>query len=213
MNIVLLGPPGSGKGTQSELISNKLHLFYLQTGELSRLWAKKNPRIKKIVDSGKLIPEKEMTKYVKVYLEKKVPDGKNILFEGFPRFISQFNEYEKWLQSKGQNIDAVINLSINEEGAIKRLSSRRICEKCGEVYNLITNPPPNPNKCKCGGTLIQRKDDNNKSVKVRFRYYRNNTKKLIDYLDKKGRLISIDADRPVATIFEDILKRLGVDDV
>src|SRR4030043_1941484 len=112
MNIVLLGPPGSGKGTQSELISKKLRLFYLQTGELSRLWAKKDPRIKKIVDSGKLISEEEMTEYVKVYLEKNVPDGKNILFEGFPRFISQFNEYEKWLKSKNQQIDAVIYLSL-----------------------------------------------------------------------------------------------------
>lgn len=210
MNIVLLGAPGSGKGTQAERLSEKLGLFYLQTGELSRDWAAKDKRIREIVNTGKLIPEAEMTGYVMRYLQEKVPEGKNILFEGFPRFISQFKEYEKWLESKGTKIDAVISLDISEEAAIRRLSSRRICEKCGEVYNLITNPPPGQDKCECGGKLLQRKDDNPESIKVRFEYYRNNTKKLMDYLDSQGRLVKIDANRPIQVIFNDILNQLGV---
>src|SRR3989344_1126984 len=147
MNLVLLGAPGSGKGTQAEKLAKKLGLFYLQTGKLSREWAVKNDKIKKIIESGKLIPEKIMTEFVMDYLEKNVPDGKNILFEGFPRFISQFEDYEKWLKSKDQDIEAVISLDLREAEAVKRLSSRRICDKCGEVYNLITNPPPKPNRC------------------------------------------------------------------
>ena len=209
MNIVILGAPGSGKGTQSEIIAKKLKLFYLQTGKLSRDWAKKDERIKKIVENGELVPEKEMTEYVKKYLEEKVPDGKNILFEGFPRFISQYKDYNEWLKSRGQQIDVVISLDITEEEAIRRLSLRRICDKCGEIYNLITNPPQKQNMCRCGGRLIQRSDDNPKSIKIRFKYYHDNTKKLIDYLDEKGKLIRVDADRPIDVIFDDILNRLA----
>src|SRR3989344_2161125 len=181
MNLILLGEPGSGKGTQAEMLVKKLGLYYLQGGELAREW------------------------------EEKVPEGENILFEGFPRFIPQFEDYEKWLNSKGSKIDAVISLDMSEDAAIKRLSSRRVCENCGEVYNLITNPPPAPDRCKCGGRLVQRKDDNPDSIKVRFQYYRNNTKKLIDYLESQGRLIKVDADRPIQIIFDEILEKLGVD--
>ncbi|KKR30308.1 hypothetical protein A2715_03045 [Candidatus Woesebacteria bacterium RIFCSPHIGHO2_01_FULL_39_32] len=211
MNLVLLGAPGSGKGTQAEKLSQKLNLFYLQTGELSREWAKTDKRIRNIINGGKLIPEKEMTNYVMKYLEKRVPKGTNILFEGFPRFISQYEEYEKWLASKRQKIDAVVSLDISEKEAVKRLSGRRICEKCGEVYNVITNPPKESGKCdKCKGKLIQRDDDRPEAIKVRFRYYRNNTKKLIDYLDNKEKLIRVDAVRPINVIYLEILEKLGV---
>ena len=211
MNLVLLGAPGSGKGTQAEMLAEKLGLFYLQTGSLARDWAEKDKRIKEIIESGKLIPEEQMTEYVMNYLEEKVPSGKNILFEGFPRFISQYEKYNEWLSSKGEKIDAVISLELQEEVAIKRLSSRRICKKCGEVYNLTTNPPSISDKCdKCGGDLIKRSDDNRDSIKVRFEYYRNNTKKLIDFLEARGQLVKVDADRPIEIIFKDILDKLGV---
>lgn len=209
MNIVILGAPASGKGTQAELLAKKLRLFHFQTGELARDLAKKDARIKKIVDSGKLIPEEEMTMYALDYLHKKRPKLKNILFEGFPRFISQYEALEKFLKNKGDDIDAVISLDISKEVAIKRISSRRICSKCGEVFNIVTKPPVKKGVCdKCGGKLIQRKDDNPKSVKVRFEFYKKNTKELIDYLDKKGILIRIDGDRPVEVIFDDIMRKL-----
>ena len=209
MNIILLGAPGSGKGTQAELLAKKLGLFYLQTGALAREWAAKDGRIKAIIDRGELIPEGEMTNYVMKYLEEKAPGGDNILFEGFPRFISQINEYEKWINAKGNKIDAIISLDMTEEAAIRRLSSRRICQSCGEIYNLITNPPKNDSGCdKCGGKLILRDDDNPKAIKVRFEYYRGNTLQLIEYLESQGRLIKIDADRPIQAIHEDIMERL-----
>jgi len=209
VNIILLGPPGSGKGTQAELLAKKLGLFYLQTGALAREWAAKDGRIREIVQQGKLIPEAEMTAYVMKYLEDRVPGGDNILFEGFPRFISQIDEYEKWINSKGHTIDAIVSLDITEEAAIRRLSSRRICQKCGEVYNLLTNPPASAEACtKCGGVLIQRDDDNPESIRVRFDYYRSNTKRLVEHLEQQGRLIKVDADRPIEEIHKEILKRL-----
>lgn len=206
MNIILLGLQGSGKGTQAALITQKYNLFYLATGDLAREWASRDTRIREIVVSGKLIPEEEMTRFVMDYLEKNVAKEKNgILFEGFPRFISQFEEYEKWLTGKDQKIDYVFSLDIDEEAAIKRISMRRICGKCGRVYNLITEPPTVPDQCECGGNLIQRKDDHPDAIKMRFEFYKNNTKKLVDFLDSKNRLIHINADRPVEEIFTDIV--------
>lgn len=207
MNIILLGSPSSGKGTQGEMLSKRLGLYYFQTGKLSRDLANKDKRIKEIIDGGKLIPEQEMTMYVIDYLKEKHTSMGDILFEGFPRFISQYEALEDFLKTKGDDIDVVISLDISEKEAIRRLSSRRICEKCGEIYNLITNPPPR-GRCKCGGKLVQREDDKFKSIKVRFQYYKDNTKKLIDHLDKLGIIIRIDGERPIDVIHEDIMARL-----
>jgi len=208
MNIILLGPPGSGKGTQAELLSKKLNLYLFQTGDLARKLAKSDKRIKDLIDSGKLIPQEEMTMYVIEELSKNKADMKNILFDGFPRFISQYNALAEYLKSKGDDIDAVINLKLEKDIAVKRVSSRRICDKCGEVYNLITNTPPSENTCKCGGKLIQRADDNPESVAVRFDFYENNTKKLTDYLREKNMLTDIDANRAINVIQEEILQQL-----
>ena len=207
MNVVLLGLPGSGKGTQAELISKEFNLYYFQTGEFSRKLALKNLRIRKIVEKGELIPEKEMTKYVLEYLDEELPQGKNILFEGFPRFVSQFENLEGWLKIRGQKVDKVLFLNLSEEEVIRRLSSRRICKICGKVYNLITNPPKGKN-CECGGGLEQRSDDNIKSIKIRLKYYRENTGVLVNYLERLGRLAKINAERPILEIFEDIKKNL-----
>ncbi len=211
MNIVILGAPASGKGTQAQLLSEKLNLFHFQAGELSRSLAKRDERIREIVNSGGLIPEEEMTMYVLDYLEKLKPDFKNIIFEGFPRFISQYEALDNFLKVKNCRIDHVIVLEISEERAIERLSARRLCEKCGKVYNLLTNPPERENVCVCGGKLIQREDDKPELLRVRFRFYKKTTKKLVDYLEKKGILLRIDAARPIEIIFEDILNKLKIE--
>ncbi len=209
MNIIILGSPASGKGTQAELLANRLGLFHLQGGEIARDLAGKDARIAKIVNSGKLIPQDEMTMYVIDYLNKNKPDYKDIIYEGFPRFISQYEALEKFLGTKGVALDYVITLDISKKEAVKRISSRRICTKCGEVYNLITNPPVNENKCnKCGGELIQRKDDNPESVETRFEYYKKNTKELVDYIEGKGKLVKIDGERPIEDIYNDILTKI-----
>lgn len=207
MNIIILGSPASGKGTQAKLLSKKLGLYHLQTGDIARKLAKNDLRIREIVNSGKLIPEEEMTMHVFDFLLRHKSKLSGILFEGFPRFISQYTALDEFLKNKGDDIDAVISIDISKKEAVKRISARRTCEGCGEIYNLITNPPPNGG-CRCGGKLIQREDDNPKSVKIRFQYYRDNTKKLMDYLDEKGILIKIDGERSINTINEDILKHL-----
>jgi len=204
MNIILLGAPASGKGTQAEMLAKKYGLYLLQTGELSRNLAKKDARIKKIIDSGKLIPQEEMTMYVLDFLHSKKENLKDILFEGFPRFISQYEALEKFLKSKGDDIDGVISLDVSEKEAVKRISSRRTCVKCGKVFNTITNPAPG-GKCGCGGNLTQREDDKPEAVKIRFQYYRENTKELIDYLDGLGKLVRVNGERSIDDIQKDLI--------
>lgn len=205
MNIVLLGSPASGKGTQAEILSKKFNLFHLSTGDIARKLAETDPRIKEIVNSGKLIPPEEITMHVLDFLEHEKPDMTGILFEGFPRFISQYEALDNFLKSKGDSIDLVISLEVPIEVAIKRISSRWMCPGCGEIYNMETNPPKNPGVCdKCGGILVQRDDDKPEAVKTRFEYYVQNTKELIDYVDSKGRLTKINGDRPIDVIAKEL---------
>jgi len=207
MNIVLLGSPASGKGTQATILCRDFGLYHLSTGDIARSLAGKDARIKEIIDSGKLVPHEEMTMYVIEFLGEKRTNLKNILFEGFPRFIPQYEALEKFLHTEGDDLDAVISLEVSEKVAIERISSRRVCEKCGENFNVVTKLPKVDGICdKCGGNLIQRKDDNPESVKVRFQYYKDNTKELIDYLDKKGILTKVNGERPIEEIAADLHK-------
>jgi adenylate kinase len=169
--------------------------------------AEKNERIKEIVNSGKLVPQEEMTMYVLEFLGEQRTNLKNILFEGFPRFIPQYEALANFLHTNGDDIDAVIVLDVTESEAVKRISARWMCEKCGENFNTITKPPKVVGICdKCGGRLVQREDDKPESVKVRFQYYQDNTKELIDYLDKKGILTKVNGERPIDEIAADLHK-------
>lgn len=207
MNIVLLGSPASGKGTQANLLCEKFNLYHLSTGDVARKLADKNERIKDLINSGKLIPAEEMTMHVINFLSNEKPDLKNILFEGFPRFISQYEALSNFLITKGDDIDLIISLEVSQEEAIKRISSRRVCESCGENYNLITKPPKIDKKCdKCNSNLIQREDDSEDSVKVRFEYYKDNTKELIDYVEKLGKLTKVNGERPIDEIQKDLVE-------
>ena len=187
MNIIVLGPPGSGKGTQSKILKDSLGMEYFSTGDFSRKLAEYSPRIKNIVESGDLIPEEEMTRYVSKYLEENFKDVTNVLFDGFPRFVSQYQFLSKWLSDRGSNRIITIFLELNDDVVVNRLSSRKICEECGKEYNLVTNPPKG-NNCECGGNLITRADDNPESIKERLIVYKENVKPLVEYIEKEGNL-------------------------
>lgn len=208
MNIILLGSPGSGKDTQAAKLVKKYSLSLFSAGDLAREIAKKDTRLSKLVNSGKLIPEEEMTQYVVRHLEK-TNSFNNILFEGYPRFINQYIVLENLLNKKGSRIDYTISLDISQETAVKRISSRRICKNCGRVFNLVTNPPVHPDVCdNCGKKLTTRPDDNPESIKTRFEYYTKNTEKLTDYLEKRGDLIRINGERSIDEIFKDITEKI-----
>jgi adenylate kinase len=210
MTIIILGPQGSGKGTQAKLLARDFNLFYLESGEFFRKLAKHDARVDEIVNKkGELLPDEEVFAYISTYLDKKDPDGENIILDGYPRSIKQYEFLKDWLKNKNSKIDKAVLLDISERESIKRLSARRICEQCGAKYNLITKPPP-ADGCECGGKLIQREDDKPEAIRKRLALYKKMTEPLIGVLRKEGILMEVDGERPIKVIFEDIKKRLRV---
>lgn len=202
MIILLLGKPGSGKGTQAKLLVDKFGLYYFATGDFSRNLAKNDPRVAEIVSSGKLIPEDEMTDHVIKFLEEKQSFLKNILFEGFPRYVTQYQKLEEWLGGKGFKFDFVFLIDVSDEEVVRRLSARRIDKNTGKIYNLITEPPGADVDPK---NLEQRSDDSEETIKKRLEVFNENTLPTIEYAQKVGKLVKIDGGRSIDEIQKDLV--------
>lgn len=202
MNLILLGNQASGKGTQGELLAKKINFFYISTGQLFRKLAESDAEIAETINSGQLLPDELVFKCIKSFFEEK-QQFDNIILDGSPRSVDQFNFLSEWLASKGKKIDMAILLVVSKEEAIRRISSRRTDKKTGKVYNLITNPPgPEVDP----SDLVQRVDSTQEAVEERFREYENVTKPLIEKLREKGILFEVNGERPIEEIHEDILK-------
>ncbi len=203
MIILILGKPGSGKGSQAKRLAEQLGFFYFATGDFSRELAQKDPRIKKIVEGGALIPEKEMTSYISNYLEEKLAETKNIIFDGYPRYVGQYQFLEGWLADRNLGIDLIILLDVSDGEVIRRNSARRLDKKTGKTYNLITDPPPASVKKE---DLVQREDDKESVIKKRLAVYQKNVVPMIDYIRAKGKLLTVDGARPIEVIQEELVK-------
>jgi adenylate kinase len=204
MNLIIFGPQGSGKGTQAKLLVKQYSLFYFESGKFLRNLAKTNEEIKKTLEKGELIPDEEIFRLTTNYLEEKCPERKNILFDGYPRSVKQYELLKQWLEKKGSKIDRAIFLEVSQEESVKRLSARRIDEKTGTIYNMITNPPPDD----FDGTLTQRSDDRPEAIKERLALYKKETEPLVGIFSEEGILMRVNGERPIQTIFEDVKKRL-----
>jgi len=208
MNIIILGPQGSGKGTQARLIAERLNLKIIEAGVLVRREAKKNPKIGDIVNiKGQLIPPDLMFELIKQEIYSGQGDINNLILDGYPRSIGQYNLLAEWLKENNAQIDKVMLLKIGEKESIRRLSARKSCNKCGTLYNLVTNPPPE-NGCECGGELIQRKDDKPEAITKRLDEYKKKTEPMLELFKKEGILIEVDGERSIKDIFQDILTKL-----
>lgn len=212
MNILLIGPQASGKGTQAEKLVKKFGLAYVEMGHLLRKVAQEDSplgfEVKKIIEKGQLVPDEIIFQVIENYL-KRVGSFEGIVFDGFPRIISQAEYFQEFLAKKGKKIDLVIYLSLPREVTFSRLSNRRICEKCGAVFNLITKPPKKEKICDfCGGSLIVRADETPEKIKTRLEEFERETLPLIDFYKKKGILEEVDGNQPIEAVFKDILKRL-----
>jgi adenylate kinase len=206
MNIVLLGPQGSGKGTQAKLLVEKFNLYYFEMGSFLRELAKTDPLIYEYQNKkGKLVPDDMFFFAMKALLKDKVDEKNNLLLDGFPRSVSQYETLRNWFSEFGVRLDLVIFIDISEEETIRRLSNRRTCTVCGKIWNLATSPiPKDPNKCECGGELMQRADDKPEQIKLRLEEYRKNTEPLLGLFEKENILVKVDGSKPI----EEIAKKL-----
>lgn len=209
MIIIMLGAPGTGKGTVAGILQEKKGFKQISTGDIFRKNIKEQTELGKIADSyiskGNLVPDDITVELVKSVLDNEDIE-KGIILDGFPRTINQAEELDKYLKSKDNKVDLVVNLTTPEKEIIERIVNRRVCsnQECKTVYNLVLNPPKVPDICdKCGSKLIQRDDDNEETVKARFENYTKQTSSLIEYYDKKGVLFN-------AVVSKEINK-LGVD--
>jgi len=213
MRIVLLGPPGSGKGTQAGVIAQKLGLAHVASGDLfreaERRGDKLGKQVKSYMEKGLLVPDKIT---IKMILERiSAPDcKKGCMLDGFPRTLEQAKALDKALGGNGEAIDRVIYINVATDELVRRLSGRFICRSCQMPYHLISSPPKVKGKCdKCDGELYQRADDSAETVRRRLDVYRAETAPLIDYYKKAGKLIEINGAGDIAKISNSIISALN----
>jgi len=206
MRLVLVGPPGAGKGTQAEFIAAHLSVPKISTGDIFRAnLAQGTPlglEAKRYMESGQLVPDEVTINMVRARLAE--PDAAHgFLLDGFPRTLPQATALDKMLADMGVALDVVLELIVDNDEVIRRLSGRRTCRSCGKIWHEVFDPPSQPGVCdRCGGELYQRDDDKPETVAERLRVYARDTAPLIDFYGAQGKLVGIDATGPVEDVTE-----------
>lgn len=210
MKIILLGPPGAGKGTQSVVLAKEYKIPHISTGDILRESVKAGLplgiKAKSFMDKGELVPDEIVTGIVVERLKK--PDTqKGYILDGFPRTLKQAEDLDQALSKMSSEIDMVVYFETSSKVAVERLSGRRVCKSCGFNYHVKNIPPKKEGICdKCGGVLFQRPDDNEKTVLNRLKVYEDQTKPLIAYYTEKGILKKVSGDLGVNELFRVLSK-------
>jgi len=213
MKLILLGPPGAGKGTQAVRLVKHYGIPQISTGDILRKAVKDGTELgtlaKKYMDKGELVPDEVVIGIIRDRITE--PDcEKGYILDGFPRTIAQAEALDEMLEKMGARIDHVVNISVADEEIIKRLTGRRTCSNCGAGYHVLFDPPKQEGICdKCGGKLIQRDDDKEETIRARLEVYRQQTEPLIKYYEAKQLLRTIPGEGSMEEIFNAILKALG----
>jgi len=214
MRLVLLGPPGAGKGTQAERIRDRYGLAHLSTGDMLREAVAAGTEIgreaKSIMDAGQLVPDELIIRLVEARISE--PDcAKGFLLDGFPRTLAQAEALDRLLAERGARLDAVIEFAVDDEALVERISGRFSCKKCGALYHDRFKPTKVPGVCDvCGGTeFVRRPDDNPETVRARLRAYHEQTAPLLPYYRARGLLITVDAMADIDAVTEEIFRRLA----
>ena len=208
--IIMLGAPGSGKGTQSVKASKELNIPHISTGDLFRENLKNNTalgqKVRSYMDAGRLVPDELVLDMLFQRLAK-ADCEKGYLLDGFPRTLMQAIALDQYLIGKGKV--TVLNLDCSDESVIKRISGRLTCQGCGSVYNSYFSPPKQEKQCDvCGSLLIQRPDDSQEVVKERLNVYKEQTRPLIEFYRIKNLLKDIQGENPTDVVYEDLMKAI-----
>ena len=213
MQLLLMGPPGAGKGTQAANLVKKFDIPHISTGDMFRAAVKEGTELgkqaKACMDSGKLVPD-EVT--IGIVRERLAKDDckKGFILDGFPRTVEQADALKGILDELGLQLTRVLNIHVPAEDLIERAVGRRICKQCGATYHVKFNPTKVEGKCDdCGGELYQRKDDNEATMKNRLNVYEASTKPLIDYYSKAGLYTEIDGRQPIDKVTDDLISVLS----
>lgn len=209
MNMIIMGPPGSGKGTQAARISEKYEIPAVSTGDMLRESIANGTQMgleaKSYMDKGELVPDEVVINIVRDRLNE--PDAKQgFLLDGFPRSAVQAEALGEMLKEQGKDIDVVLNVAVPDEEIIRRLSRRRVCPKCNAVYHLDHKPSKTEGTCdSCGGELVQRDDDNETTIANRLAVYRKSSEPLIGFYKDQGKLIEVSGTRPIDEVFDTVV--------
>lgn len=213
MNLIFLGAPGAGKGTQGALLAERKHLRRISTGDLLRDAVRKGTPLgqqaKAYMDAGELVPDEVILGLVREVVAGGT-SGAGVIFDGFPRTIPQAEGLDRLLEELDQPLDAVIVIDVPDDQLVKRLSGRRSCPNCGAVYNIYFEPPKTPGVCDvCGDALAERADDAADTVRRRLEVYREQTEPLIAYYERGATPVHfVDGDRPVDDVQREIVRVL-----
>ncbi len=214
MILILLGPPGAGKGTQATLVSQGAGVAHVATGDLFRENIRNQTELgmqaKAYVDKGALVPDELTVRMLLDRLDR--PDTqKGVLLDGFPRTVDQARALDEALKERGQAVDQVLYINVGEEEVVRRLAGRWTCRQCGAVYHQVFSPPKQPGRCdQCGGELYQRDDDKPETVRNRLTVFNQQTAPLIDYYKKQGKLLEVNGEQEADAVGRDLLKAAGL---
>lgn len=210
MNIIMLGAPGTGKGTVAGILTEKLGWPQVSTGDIFRKHIKEGTELGKLaekyISKGNLVPDDVTVQLIENRL-KDEDVQKGIILDGFPRTVNQAEELDKLLAQKGEKVDLVVNLTTPKEEIIERIVNRRVCSnsECKTIYNIILNPPKQEGICdKCGHEIVQRKDDNVETVEARLDGYFKQTSPLVEYYEKQGNLYTATVSREINKMGKDV---------
>lgn len=213
VNIVLLGPPGAGKGTQAMRIAERCKIPHISTGDMFRRAVANQTELglqaKTYMTRGELVPDRVVIGIVKDRLDEPDCDA-GFLLDGFPRTVAQAQALEEALTAPGRRLDGVLNIVVARDELIRRLTGRRTCRSCGKVYHLVYDPPREPERCDlCGGELYQRADDREETVIHRLEVYEEQTAPLVDFYRQRSLLREIKGEGSVDEVFAQIEDLLG----
>lgn len=213
LRTILLGPPGAGKGTQAAKIVEKYNIPHISTGDIFRENIKNGTELGKkaqeYMNRGELVPDDLV---IEIATTRLLADdcANGFLLDGFPRTVYQAQKLDEFLADHGSKIDKVIDIAVEKEELMTRLTGRRVCKSCGASYHIVNIPPKKEGVCDvCGGPLFQRADDNVETVTNRIEVYEAQTMPLVEYYEKAGNIAHIDGATGLESVFTDIVKALG----